>query len=47
MQNITTSMVHINSMFFCGGEIGSTDAGVFKKVNANDNFAPTGYALAA
>ena len=31
MQNITTLTVHISSMFLCGGEIGSTDAGGFEK----------------
>jgi len=34
-------------MFLCGGEIGSTGVTVYEKVNANDNFAHSDYALAA
>ena len=44
---VSITIPYIMRDLFCGGETGSTDVWDFKILNANDNFAPTGYALAA
>ena len=40
-------MLNIKDSVFMGGVLGSTGVLVYEKINANDNFAPSDYALAA